>query len=106
VTDFEAKRATRALNIWTMLEWDESAHRVAYLMVAPDSHVAHIQIHCQEKADHTQACVGYTLTALCEVGNTVVEQLTEEHYGQKMAHWQEAINHYLTTGETITVQPH
>ena len=85
-----------APTVWTVVESVPEQFRVAYVRVAPDSHVARISVQCDEAAPAgTRATVTYVFTGLTEQGNAYVAQFTEHHYAQWIQQWQAAINAYL-----------
>ena len=88
--------------IWTILAFNAERRRITYLRVTPGSHVARIDIHCEDSLDETtRASISYTFTALTEQGNDYVVRFTEEHYQEWMSSWETAINYYLRHGRPL-----
>jgi len=88
--------------IWTMLAFNAERWRISYLRVTPGSHVARIDIYCEDNLDETtRASISYTFTALTEQGNDYVARFTEEHYQEWMSSWETAINYYLRHGHPL-----
>jgi hypothetical protein len=88
--------------IWTMLAFNAERWRISYLRVTPGSHVARIDIHCEDNLDETtRASISYTFTALTVQGNDYVARFTEEHYQEWMSSWETAINYYLQHGHPL-----
>lgn len=93
---FTTPHGDDARTVWTVVESVPAQFRVAYVRVAPDSHVARISVQCAEAAPAgTRATVTYVFTGLTEQGNTYVAQFTEDYYDQWIQQWQAAINAYL-----------
>jgi hypothetical protein len=87
---------------WVITHFDEAGHSIAYANVTPGYIVNRIMIHCTGAgANETECSVTYAHVALSEHANNFIEHMDDKAYAAKMAHWQEAINHRLTTGKTI-----
>jgi hypothetical protein len=93
---FTTPHASGAPMVWTVVEAMPEHFRVAYVRVAPESHVAQISVQCAEAAPgSTDATVTYVFTGLSAQGNAYVAQHTESHYQQWIQQWETAINAYL-----------
>ena len=87
---------------WIITRYEPAAHRIAYANVLPGYLFNRIEIACRAVSDNqTDVTVTYQHTALNDAGNRFVEQVDDAHYQKRMAHWQYAIDHLLTTGERI-----
>ena len=53
----------------------------------------------------TKAVLAYSKTSLSEKGNKVLDEFTKEDYDVMMDSWEQAMNHYLKTGEMLTGLP-
>lgn len=88
--------------IWSILAFDAAKWRISYLRVTSGSHVARIDIRCEDHLDETtRTSISYTFTALTERGNDYVAKFTEEHYQEWMSSWEKAINYYLRHGHSL-----
>lgn len=93
---FTTPHTDGAPTVWTVVEAAPEEYRVAYVRVAPDSHVARITVQCAEESPAaTKATVSYVFTGLTEQGNAYVGQYTESHYQHWLQQWESAINAYL-----------
>ncbi|NTU78428.1 MAG: SRPBCC family protein [Chloroflexales bacterium] len=93
---FTTRHGDDSLTVWTVVESVPEQFRVAYVRVAPASHVARISVQCTEAAPAgTRATVTYVFTGLTEQGNAYVAQFTEPYYEQWIQQWQASINAYL-----------
>ena len=93
---FVTKDHDGAETTWVITEFDEVKHRIAYTSVTPNLRINQIVIKCEsDRSDHTNAHVSYTITALSEKGNQLIESFSEEHYREWIMNWEKAINHYL-----------
>ena len=87
---------------WVITHFDAAGHSIAYANVTPGYIVNRIMIHCTAAgANETECSVTYAHVALSEHANNFIEHMDDKAYAAKMTHWQEAINHRLTTGKTI-----
>jgi hypothetical protein len=88
--------------IWTIIAFNAAKCCISYLRVTPGSHVATIDIHCEDNLQETtRASIAYTFTALTEQGSDYVARFTEEHYQEWMSSWETAINYYLQHGHPL-----
>ena len=88
--------------IWTIIAFDAARWCISYLRVTPGSHVATINIRCEDNLDETtRASISYKFTALTEQGNDYVARFTGEHYREWMSSWEKAINYYLRHGHAL-----
>jgi hypothetical protein len=73
---------------------------IEYTVFAP-GRLWWIAIQCSESAEgeRTRAEITYTYTGLTEEGNAANERALAEMYRRDLEDWEEAINHYLETGE-------
>jgi hypothetical protein len=87
---------------WVITGFDEVKHSIAYTSVTPKLKVNHIVIKCEsDRSGHTKAHVSYTITALSEKGNQLIESFSKEHYREWIMNWEKAINHYLLHGVAL-----
>ncbi len=88
--------------VWVITKYDPMQYEVEFINVKVDECVGRIHIQLADTGDgSTEARISYTYTALSEAGNHFVDRFSEAHFHKVMVHWQQAINHYLTTGETL-----
>jgi hypothetical protein len=88
--------------IWTILAFDAAKWEISYLRVTPGSHVAIIDIRCEDNLNETtRASISYTFTALTEQGNDYVTRFTGPHYQEWMSMWEKAINYSLQHGHPL-----
>jgi len=59
------------------------------------------QLPTQENTARVCAHIAYEYTALGEGGDSVVDSITRESFSKRMEQFNNAINHYLTTGHMI-----
>jgi hypothetical protein len=88
--------------IWLITCYEPAAHRIEYARLTPKSRATMVKIRCEAAGDQTRAQVTYAITGLNEHGNQYVREFTESAYTSMMQHWEHAINHRLTTGETLS----
>jgi hypothetical protein len=85
--------------VWYVAQFDSTQHLVEYVRVTPGHKIALVRVRCDTLPDdHTSAAVTYAFTALRHAGNNELAHLERDH-PSSVQHWQDAINHYLRTGE-------
>lgn len=85
--------------IWTFTDWDPENWHVELLKVTPGVTVGRISLSLKPEDGGTAAEITYMHTALSDEGRRFVESFTEEFYAKFMKEWENAMNHYLETGE-------
>ena len=88
--------------IWIVCNYKPLNYSIEYLRIEPENKIGKIEIICDDTGDgQTSATVTYTYTSLSIEGNLFIESFTEEYFSQYVTYWEEAITHYLKTGEMI-----
>jgi len=88
--------------IWVFTEWDPKNWRVELIKITPGVTVGKITLRLTPEEGGTAAEVTYMHTALSEEGRSFLESFSETFYARFMKEWEEAMNHYLKTGEMRT----
>jgi hypothetical protein len=85
--------------IWTMTVYDAVARSIHYVAVSPGVSVGEIDIHVvAEGTNASRAVVTFRHTALSARGDEEIRSWVK-HFPDKAAHWEHAINHYLSSGQ-------
>jgi hypothetical protein len=85
--------------VWAYTDWDPENGRVELIKVTPGMTVGRITVRLTAEPSGTAAEITYMHTALSEEGRRFVESFTAEFYAAFMQEWEDAMNHYLETGE-------
>lgn len=92
---FSTQHGNLPETLWVMSCY-EPPYRIQYVRFAPKHHIATIDIVV---AEGVQVQVTYTVTGLSEAGHQYIKtEFSEDAYRHQMLHWQQAIDHYLKTG--------
>ncbi len=92
--------------LWLLDTWEPAAGHVHYVHLTPGSEVTEIDIRLRpDGATRSIATVRYTWTALGAPGVALVRSKTPQAYLQAMREWELALNHFLTTGQTLRPAP-
>jgi len=84
---------------WVLDRYDAKAHAIRYLIVSPELRVVQIDINCQAAGKAETRCeVSYTMTALSDLGETLVGNYAQSNHDHRIRQWQIAVDHYLQTG--------
>ena len=88
--------------IWLLTRLEPENHLVEYVRVEPELKIGKVIVSCKQGVENTSlAEVSYIYTALSEKGNEELAKFTEDFYKQYIGMWENAINHYLETGEIL-----
>jgi hypothetical protein len=88
--------------VWVLETFDVARQRVAYVHVSPGSLVVEIVVTLAPLSENkTRAEVHYTFTALSELGNARIAQMTEAAFEDFMRDWERELNHFLQTGRKL-----
>ncbi len=89
--------------VWTIIEHDREAGRIAFLRVTPEHLVTHLSVGLEAAAnDRTDATITYTFTSLGPKGDALLEgRHSEKGFTEMVQIWEKALNHFLGTGEKL-----
>lgn len=87
---------------WTVSKYSPDQALIEYLVFTSER-VWWITIQCREAVPDqtTEAEITYTYTGLTSKGNEINARALQSMYAHDLRDWEEAINHYLRTGERI-----
>ncbi len=86
---------------WILSKYAPERAFVEYTVFTPER-LWTIAVQCEETTPQTtQAEITYTYTGLSEQGNALNEKALAAMYANDLKDWEEAINHYLKTGEKL-----
>lgn len=89
--------------VWIVTKHDPEAFHVEMYKVTPGHTVAKLEIALSHAAGNTtRADVSYEYTALTQAGEKFLQEFTSDWYENFMQEWEDALNHFLTTGEKIS----
>jgi len=86
--------------IWTVSKYLPDQALIEYTIFTPER-LWWITIQCCEDVPNqtTKADITYTYTGLTDGGNAINEKALQSMYAHDLRDWEEAINHYLKTGD-------
>jgi hypothetical protein len=86
---------------WIVSRYQVENHVVEYIVSTANRYWV-ITIQCVASSkDHTKATISYTYTGLTDLGNEINRHAIEKMFERDLEDWEEAINHYLATGEVL-----
>ena len=87
-------------SIWTVSKYLPEQAFIEYTVFTPER-LWWITIQCREDIPNqtTRAEITYTATGLTDKGNAINKKFLQLMYAHDLKNWEEAINHYLKTGE-------
>lgn len=87
-------------SIWIISRYEPEQFHIEMYKVTPEHTVGKLRIQVSGKnKKETKATISYEYTSLGEDGDLFLEGFTEESYAEFMKIWEDALNHYLITGE-------
>ena len=87
-------------DVWIVSTYSLGDTFIEYTVFAPNR-LWWIEIACDPLAgnESTKAKITYTYLGLTERGNALNDQALERMFADDLRDWEEAVNHYLATGE-------
>jgi hypothetical protein len=86
---------------WIVSKYQAENHLTEYIVSTANRYWV-ITIRCiASSVAQTKATVSYTYTGLTPLGNEINKDAIEKMYERNLRDWEEAINHYLKTGEAL-----
>lgn len=95
----------QATAIWYVTRHEPEHWFVEMLKITPGVTACRLIIQLGKEGAGCIADVTYTHTSLGPAGDELVAAFTEEHYRKFMQDWEEALNHFLTTGRLLPNDP-
>ena len=88
--------------VWTLSKYEPDHGFLEYTIFTLER-VWWITVVCREEtpAQTTIAEITYTYTGLTDKDNAINEKALQQMYAHDLKDWEEAINHYLDTGENL-----
>jgi hypothetical protein len=85
---------------WTVSKYQPERALIEYTVFTSER-LWVIKVQCEEDVPNqtTRAEITYTFTGLTAMGNAINERALQALYAHDLRDWEEAINHYLETGE-------
>jgi len=85
--------------LWSRIGWDPAQHRVKYVRVTPGVRMGFVEVSCQSSlAGTTKVSVSYHLTSLSPEGDTLLADLTPDHYRTMINAWRPRVEAALSRG--------
>ena len=95
----------RGTAVWYITRYEPENWLVEMLKIAPGVTACRLNIQLCKEGARCIADVTYTHTSLGPAGDELVAAFTVEHYQKFMQGWEEALNHFLTTGHLLPDDP-
>jgi hypothetical protein len=90
--------------VWMVTHHDPAAFKIAYAWIKPGMIATQLRISLLPgPPGKTATQIHYFYTGLSAAGNKELENYTPEWFRSKMQGWENAINHYLATGQLLRV---
>ena len=88
--------------VWVVTMHDPPSHRVEFTRFTPQSRTCVLTIRVRPR-DKTSSYVdiSYTYTGTTPAGNRFIDKITDDSFHADMKHWENAVNHFLETGEKL-----
>ena len=89
--------------IWIVTRYDPDHHMVEFARFTPDSRTCTLKIAVKVlEGKKSQVDIDYTYTGITPAGNQFIDEFTGELFIAGVTFWENAMNHYLATGEKLT----
>ena len=95
----------RGTAFWYVTRHEPEQFFVEMLKITPGVTACRLNIQLGKEDTGCTADVTYTHTSLGPAGDELVAAFTAEHYQKFMQGWEEALNHFLTTGCLLRDDP-
>lgn len=99
---FTSRAEGEAETLWMITRRDAAARVIEFVRFTPGSRVAKLEIAVRNgEPGCSLVDIRYTFTALTGEGERFLEAFTQENFEASMRFWEDAMNHYLETGERL-----
>lgn len=86
---------------WIITKYFPQDYLIEYNVSTPER-IWFITVKCEALGKETKTTVTYTYTGLTERGNERNKEALANMYSDNLKDWEEAINHYITTGKSLS----
>lgn len=88
--------------VWVVTKHDQSNLRIEFTRFTSQSRICVLKIGVRPHVDSgSYVDIAYTYTGLSPAGNKFIDELTDDGFCADMKHWENAVNHFLRTGEQL-----
>ena len=89
-------------SIWIVTRHDPGRYIIEFARFTPDSRTCILKINIFKKSNsESYVDISYTYTSVSDQGNEFIKNFTEKSFLEAVTFWEDAMNHYLTTGEIL-----
>jgi hypothetical protein len=86
--------------LWVITQFKPDEYLIEYTVSTADR-IWFIRVQCKAAGENTETTVSYTYTGLNSKGNAQNREALEKMFAHNLKDWEEAINHYIQTGEQL-----
>lgn len=99
---FSTPREGEPDTVWVVTKYDPSKFRIEFTRFTHRSRICVLKIGVRPRDQSSSYVdIAYTYTGISPAGNQFIDALTEEGFRADMKHWEDAVNHFLKTGERL-----
>ncbi len=99
---FTTPRGGEPDTVWVVTKHDPSNLRVEFTRFTYQSRTCVLKIRVRKRDEKSSYVdIAYTYTGISAAGNRFIDALTDDVFHADMKHWEDAMNHFLRTGNQL-----
>ncbi len=98
---FTTAKPEGVLDVWAVSRHDLREGIVEFVVVSTGLYVMTLEIALRPEPEGTSSVWRRTFTALTPEGERAIAAMEDDQHGQRIAHLEASINHYLRTGSML-----
>ncbi|MBI9083268.1 MAG: hypothetical protein JEZ11_06680 [Desulfobacterales bacterium] len=88
--------------VWVISRHDQEKLRVEFARFTPENRVCTLGIQVEDAGPKRSFVhIAYVYTGISDAGNRFIDGFTEERFLSAVRFWEDAMNHFLKTGEKL-----
>jgi hypothetical protein len=92
--------------VWVISRHDEEAGVIQFVRFTTGNRTCVLDVAVSSApGGAAYVDIQYTYTSLSKQGDAFLERMTEEEFLSAVTFWEQSMNHWLETGETLTPAP-
>ena len=99
---FSTPREGEPDTVWVVTKHDPDKHVVEFTRFTHQSRTCILKIRVlPQNVESSHVDISYTYTGISSSGNGFIDGLTEEAFRKDMKFWEDAVNHFINTGQQL-----
>lgn len=89
--------------VWLIVQHNQASGEITFVKTVPDISITQLDIQVAQIENRQQSHVDITYchTGLSAQSDEIIQHITDEMFNKRLKFWEDAMNHYLETGNQL-----